>query len=67
MVIIYILSDKEGNIRYVGKTSQYLKQRLYAHINECKTNRKLHKISWIKSLLAKGERPLMDLLGKVLD
>lgn len=33
MVIIYTLSDENGNIRYVGKTSQYLKQRLYAHIN----------------------------------
>ena len=65
MVIIYILSDKEGNIRYVGKTSQYLKQRLYAHINECKTNRKSHKISWIKSLLAKGERPLISVLQEV--
>lgn len=64
-IFIYCLSDKYGNIRYVGKTKQYLKQRLYAHIIECKTKRKSHKISWIKSLVNSGERPLIDYIDIV--
>jgi hypothetical protein len=58
---IYYLSDKYGNIRYVGKTKQYLKQRLYAHIIECKTDRNSHKISF----LSKGERPIIDIVDEV--
>jgi len=67
MIIIYTLSDKEGNIRYVGKTKQYLKQRLYSHIKECLTNRKSHKISWIKSLLNNGQRPKIEIIDQVDD
>jgi GIY-YIG catalytic domain len=63
-VYIYTLSDKLGTIRYVGKT-QYLKQRLYAHIKECKSNNKSHKISWIKSLLNNNERPQIEILDIV--
>lgn len=64
-VFIYYLSDGNGNIRYVGKTNQYLKQRLYAHILECKSERRSHKISWIKSLLNKGERPIIEVIDEV--
>jgi hypothetical protein len=67
MVLIYTLSDQNGNIRYVGKTNQYLKQRLYSHIKECKTNRKSHKISWLKSILKKGYRPKIEILDQVDD
>lgn len=67
MVFIYTLSDESGNIRYVGKTKQYLKQRLYSHIKECYSNRKSHKISWIKSLLNKGERPIISVIDEVFD
>lgn len=65
MVYIYTLSDENGNIRYVGKTKQYLKQRLYSHIKECETNRKSYKISWIKSLLEMGKRPKIEILDQV--
>lgn len=61
---IYALSDINGNIRYIGKTS-YLKQRLYSHIKECRTKRINHKINWIKSLLKKGEKPLISILDEV--
>jgi hypothetical protein len=64
-VFIYYLSDSKGNIRYVGKTNQYLKQRLYAHILECKSERRSYKISWIKSLLNKGERPIIEVIDEV--
>lgn len=61
---IYTLSDINGNIRYIGKTS-YLKQRLYSHIKECRTKKANHKINWIKSLLKKGEKPLISILDEV--
>ena len=62
---IYTLSDPiTGEIRYVGKTSS-LKRRIYAHINECKGDRKSHKINWIKSLLEKNERPLISILDVI--
>jgi hypothetical protein len=57
-VFIYYLSDGNGDIRYVGKTKQFLKKRLYAHIIECKSERISYKINWIKSLLKKGENQL---------
>src|ERR1035437_6239545 len=62
---IYTLKDPTTNeIRYIGKTS-YVKQRLYAHIKECKTNMKSHKISWVKSLLEKGEKPIIEIIDEV--
>jgi len=64
-VKIYALTDGKGDIRYIGKTSQYLKQRLYNHIVETKSNKKSHKISWIKSLLNKGERPVIEVIDEV--
>jgi predicted DNA-binding protein YlxM (UPF0122 family) len=66
MVFIYTLSDDSGNVRYVGKTKQYLKQRLYSHIKESQTKgMKSHKISWIKSLLLKDERPKIEVVDEV--
>lgn len=62
---IYTLLDPSTNeIRYVGKTD-YIKQRLYAHIIECKSDRKSHKINWIKSLLDRGLRPTISVLDEV--
>ena len=61
---IYTLSDKDGNIRYIGK-SNTPRKRLYAHIKECKTENLSHKISWVKSLLAKNELPIIDVLDEV--
>lgn len=62
---IYTLSDKSGNIRYIGK-SNTPRKRLYSHIIECKTDRISHKINWIKSLLNKNEVPIIDILDEVL-
>lgn len=64
-VKIYALTDEEGDIRYIGKTSQYLKQRLYSHIKETKSERKSYKISWIKSLLNKGIKPKIEVIDEV--
>lgn len=66
MVFIYTLSDADGKIRYVGKTKQYLKQRLYSHILESKNSTTTtHKKNWIKSLLEKGERPTIQVIDEV--
>lgn len=60
---IYSLSSSTGEIRYIGKTS-YLKQRLYKHIKDCSIKRS-HKDSWIKSLLYKNEKPIIEVIDIV--
>jgi hypothetical protein len=64
-IFIYYLSDEKGNIRYVGKTKNSPRKRLYKHILESKTNKKSHKTNWIKSLLNKGERPVINVIDEV--
>lgn len=61
---IYTLSDKNGDIRYIGKTNTP-KKRLYAHIIECKSERISHKINWIKSILCKDQRPIIEIVDEV--
>jgi len=62
---IYTLSDKRGNIRYVGKTSREIKKRLYSHIKESQSSKISHKINWIKSLLNNNERPIIEIIDIV--
>lgn len=63
---IYILSDPiTFDVRYIGKTNS-TKRRLYSHIKECNSIRISHKINWIKSLLSKGERPIISIIDVVL-
>ena len=62
---IYALCDPDTQeIRYIGKANS-IRRRYSDHINECKTNRKSHKISWIKSLLVMNKKPLMKVLDEV--
>lgn len=62
---IYILLDPiTFDVRYVGKTNS-AKRRLYSHIKECKSIRISYKINWIKSLLSKGERPIISIIDVV--
>lgn len=62
---IYTLIDPNTNeIRYIGK-SNTPRKRLYDHINECNTNKKSHKISWIKTLLDKGKRPTIEIIDEI--
>jgi len=63
---LYSLSDITG-VRYIGITSQKLSTRLSGHIVSCKQafkNKKSrhHRHCWIKSLLDKGELPIMTLI-----
>ena len=62
-VKIYTLSGPKG-VRYVGKTVQSLKARLFSHKYEKGNNR---KCTWLKSLKAKGIEPTMELLELVYE
>ncbi|TXG84773.1 MAG: hypothetical protein E6R13_02760, partial [Spirochaetes bacterium] len=60
-IYIYTLSDSLG-VRYVGKTKN-LKLRLYRHIFDAKKNGGQNKrCSWVKSLLNKGEKPIIEII-----
>lgn len=63
-VYIYTLEDKLGNVRYVGKTND-ISARLLNHLADVTKNVKTHKTNWIKSLLNKGERPIINVLDEV--
>lgn len=61
---IYALEYPVNNIRYVGKTVN-LDKRYNSHLNSWKRTKVTHKNNWIKSLLAKGEKPLMTVIDSV--
>lgn len=61
---IYTLSDPQTNeVRYVGKADN-LNIRLFEHIRKCKHGG-THKNNWIKSLLNKGYKPVIEILDIV--
>lgn len=62
-VFIYKLIDPITNkVRYVGKTNN-LKRRLSAHIYKSK-KLKHYCATWIKSLLKKSKKPIMEVIEK---
>ena len=62
---IYSLSDPiTGEIRYIGKANNP-KKRILDHVRENKTSNKSHKISWIKSLIAKDLLPIVEIVDEV--
>ena len=63
---IYSLSDPDTNeVRYIGKANN-LKYRLWAHIHEAKHDlRNQHKCNWIKTLLDKDKKPVIDVIEEV--
>lgn len=56
MVTIYALTDPNGDVRYVGKTSKVVEYRLVSHYQEAKVE-KYYKARWLKKLLSKGLKP----------
>jgi hypothetical protein len=63
-IYIYTLSDNLG-VRYIGKTKD-IKTRLYRHVYEAnKKGKKNKRSSWIKSLLNKGEKPIIQIVDEV--
>ena len=47
-------------VRYIGRTSTDLLQRLGTHLSKAKNNYTItHKDNWLRSLLEKGEKPII--------
>ena len=69
MIKIYTLKHPITNeIRYIGKTSKKLKERLSCHISDAKVKRyKNHNSNWIFSLLEQEIEPVIELLDEVDD
>jgi hypothetical protein len=69
IVNIYELIDPVSyKPRYVGKTITDLSDRLKVHIHQSKIAVKhTHKEAWIKGLLNKGLRPIINLIEQVED
>lgn len=65
-VLIYCLKNPITNeIRYVGKTSRKLCQRLGNHIYNAKyTKHNKHLSNWILSLLNQGLKPIIEILDE---
>lgn len=61
IVYIYILLDETGSIRYVGKTNNPV-QRFQYHLY---TTGRSHKDNWIKSLVDRGHKPVMEIIEEV--
>lgn len=62
--IIYTLADPTtGEIRYIGKTVNSLRNRLTGHLYSIKTENN-HRTNWIGSLLKKGIIPQIEFLDE---
>lgn len=62
---IYVLTEPDGRIRYVGKTIKSLKRRFGLHLTESRMGAISHRCNWIRSLLSKGFLPLIQFVGEV--
>lgn len=62
-IFIYTLSDKYGDIRYVGKTKN-VKERYRGHIYYSDKTI-TYKNNWIQSLLKNGEYPVISVIDEV--
>jgi DNA-directed RNA polymerase specialized sigma24 family protein len=47
---IYVLSELDGPVRYVGKTVQTLARRLQAHKDEARRGTRNHRCNWLRSI-----------------
>lgn len=61
---IYSLEFPEGNIRYIGKANNP-KDRLWQHISKAKLGHGSYKYSWIRSLLNKDLKPILNIVDEV--
>lgn len=67
-VLIYALCEPDDAecVRYVGQTTKTIEQRLDWHIREAEhptaQARTYARIQWLRSLLAKGKRPIIKLV-----
>jgi hypothetical protein len=65
--LIYALVDpRSGEWRYIGKSCSGLR-RPHDHVRECFLRSKTHKNNWVKSLLAIGLRPVVEVVEEIVD
>lgn len=60
MTSLYILSDVDGRVRYVGKTIKPLAERRYRHIYEARKGQQNHRCNWIRSVDSKIQIDLVE-------
>ena len=67
MTKLYALTDPRHPlvIRYIGKTSYPLRDRLARHIYEAVSTKRNHRVNWLRKILAEGVRPVCELLDTV--
>ncbi len=53
---IYALTDPDGAVRYVGKTTKTVEKRMIGHRQDIKYS-DCHRANWLKSLERKGIQP----------
>jgi len=62
---IYVLTEPDGWIRYVGKTVKFLRTRFSEHLSDARHGKTGHRCNWIRSLLSKGFLPMVQFVGEV--
>ena len=62
---IYALRDETRYLRYVGKTSRSLKERLQGHLLSARKGAKNHRCAWIRSMFKRGFLPTITLIAEV--
>jgi len=62
---IYTLSDPfTKEVKYVGKSAKSLKSRLTRHISKSALSKNNYRVNWIKSILKKGQIPIIENLDE---
>lgn len=66
--VVYVLSDpRDGAVRYVGMTTKGARRRLGAHLRSSALLKDTRKTVWIRSLLAEGKRPVVEVVEGFAD
>lgn len=66
-IFIYGLYDpKTRELRYIGKTNN-LNKRLWTHIRKAELGQKTYKDEWIRSVLSRNERPIIDVIQETTE
>lgn len=58
---VYVLRDMAGAIRYVGITTKPGK-RLGSHLREARAGGRARRLKWMRSLIAAGQTPTLDVV-----
>lgn len=63
---IYVLCEPDtGEIRYIGKTINFLTRRFGKHLSDARRGIKSHLCCWLRSVLRTGHLPIVSIIGEV--